>query len=106
MRVWTRLGRCGGKQPVSETQKRPFQLPFNGSLRADFQGTRVTADSGLILVRGLDERLGLSALMELHLSDSRRGKNARLPLPDLTTGAILKATLTSSTALGRSTSNS
>jgi len=43
----------------------------------------MTSDGGLILVRQLDERLGLSELMDLHLSDSRRGKNIQLPLSDL-----------------------
>jgi len=46
-----RVGWCGGGQPVGETQNRPFQLSFNGSLRVDFQGARVTSDGGLILVR-------------------------------------------------------
>ena len=78
-----RLGWCGGGQPVGETQKRPFQLSFNGSLRVNFQGSRVTSDGGLILLRELDERLGLSALMQRHLTDSRRGKNTQLPLADL-----------------------
>src|ERR1700719_4021091 len=78
-----RLGCCGRGQPVRETQKRPFQLSFNSSLRVEFQSARVTSDGGLILVRELDERLGLSALMERHLIDSRRGKNVQLPLSDL-----------------------
>jgi hypothetical protein len=64
-------------------QDRPFQLSFNSSLRVDFQGARVTSDGGLILVRELDERLGLSELMDRHLSDTRRGKNTQLPLADL-----------------------
>jgi hypothetical protein len=68
---------------VGETQNRPFQLSFNSSLKVDFQGARVTSDGGLILVRELDERLGLSALMERHLTDSRRGKNTQLSLADL-----------------------
>src|ERR1700682_315564 len=83
MRVWMRVGWCGGWQPVGETQNRPFQLSFNSSLRVDFQGARVTSDGGLILVRELDERLGLSALMERRLIDSRRGKNVQLPMADL-----------------------
>ncbi len=78
-----RLGWCGGGQPVGEAQKRPFQLSFNSSLRVESQGARVTSDGGLILVRELDERLGLSELMERHLTDSRRGKNTQLPLADL-----------------------
>ena len=40
-------------------------------------------NGGLILVCELDERLGLSELMQHHLRDFRRGKNAQLPLPDL-----------------------
>jgi hypothetical protein len=68
---------------VGETQKRPFQFSFNSSLRVDFQGSRVTSDGGLILVRELDKRLGLSALMQRHLTDSRRDKNTQLPLADL-----------------------
>jgi hypothetical protein len=68
---------------VGEKEKQPFQLSFNSSLRVDFQGARVTSDGGLILVRELDERLGLRALVQRHLSDSRRGKNTQLPLIDL-----------------------
>src|ERR1022692_4548585 len=83
MRVWMRLGWCGGGQPVGEKEKQPFQLSFNSSLKVDFQGSAVTSDGGLILVRELDERLGLSALVQRHLSDSRRGKNTQLPLADL-----------------------
>jgi hypothetical protein len=51
-------------------------------LKVDFQGSRVTSDGGLILVRELDERLGFSELIEQHLTDSR-GKNTQLPLADL-----------------------
>ena len=68
---------------MGETQKRPFQLSFNSSLKVDFQGSRVTSDGGLVLVRELDERLGLSELVDRHLSDSRRGRNIQLPLADL-----------------------
>jgi hypothetical protein len=48
---------------VGEKEKRPFQLSFN-SLRVDFQGSRVTSDGGLILVRELDEHLGFGELIE------------------------------------------
>src|ERR1700680_5128282 len=78
-----RLGRRGGRQPVGETEQRPFQLAFNSALRVDFQGARVTSDGGLIRVRELDERLRLSELVDRHLSDSRRGKNIQFPLADL-----------------------
>ena len=67
---------------MGEKQNQPFQLSFNASLKADFQGSRVTSDGGLILVRELDERLGFGELIEQHLND-RRGTNTRLPLADL-----------------------
>ncbi len=68
---------------MGEDGNKPFQLSFNPSLKVDFQGSRVTSDGGLILVRELDERLGLSVLIERHLLDSRRGRNIQLPLADL-----------------------
>jgi len=67
---------------MGEPQNGPFQLSFNASLRVDFQGSRVTSDGGLILVRELDERLGLGELIAQHLTDSG-GKNTQLPLADL-----------------------
>jgi len=68
---------------VGESQKQPFQLSFNRFLRVDFQGSRVTSDGGLLLVRELDERLGLTGLIQNHLVDSRTGRNAQFPLADL-----------------------
>ena len=67
---------------MGEKQNQPYQLSFNASLKVDFQGSGVTSDGGLILIRELDERLGLGELIEQHLTDSR-AKNARLPFADL-----------------------
>jgi Transposase DDE domain group 1 len=67
---------------VGEAQEEPFQLSFNGGLRVDFQGSRVTSDGGLLPVREQDQRLGFGELIQRHLSD-RRGKNTQLPLTDL-----------------------
>jgi hypothetical protein len=68
---------------MGEIQNQPFQLSFNTSLKVDFQGSRVTSDGGLILVRELDERLGFGELIEQHLTDSRRGKNTQFRFADL-----------------------
>jgi hypothetical protein len=68
---------------MGEKQNQPFQLVFNVSLKVDFQGSRVTSDGVLILVRELDERLGLQKLIEEHLSDSRQGLNKQFTLADL-----------------------
>ncbi len=67
---------------MGEKQTKPFQFGFNGFLKVGFQGSRVTSDGGLILVRELDEHLGLSQLIAQHLTDPR-GTNTRLPLADL-----------------------
>jgi hypothetical protein len=37
-------------------QNQPFQLSFNPSSKVDFQGSRITLDSGLLLVRELCRR--------------------------------------------------
>ena len=62
---------------MGELQTEPFQFTFNGFLKVAFQGSRITSDAGLILVRELDERLGLATLIAEHLSDSRQGLNTQ-----------------------------
>ena len=67
---------------MGESQKQGFQLSFNRFLRVAFQGSRVTSNGGLILVRELDERLGFGELIAQHLTDSR-ANNARVSFADL-----------------------
>ena len=66
---------------MRENQRGPFQLSFNASLKVDFQGSRVTSDGGLILVRELDERLGLGELITQHLSDSQHPTSIGRSIP-------------------------
>ena len=68
---------------MGEKENKPFQLTFNGFLKVDFQVSRVTSDGGLILLRELDERLGLGKLIDEHLTDSRQGTNKKFPFVDL-----------------------
>jgi Transposase DDE domain group 1 len=68
---------------VGEKESEPFQFTFNGFLNVAFQGSRVSSDAGLVLVRELEERLGLEAIIIEHLSDSRHGLNTRFQLADL-----------------------
>ena len=68
---------------MGDKESEPFQFTFNGFLKVAFQGSRVTSDAGLVLVRELDERLGLGAIITEHLRDSRHGLNTQFPLPDL-----------------------
>jgi len=51
---------------MSEEHNQSFQLSFNASLKVAFQGSRVTSDGGLILVRELDESLGFAELIDRH----------------------------------------
>jgi hypothetical protein len=57
-----------------------FNFLSSPLLKIDFQGSRVTSDGGL-LVRELDDRLGLSDLIAEYVTDSR-GKNTQLPMAD------------------------
>jgi Transposase DDE domain group 1 len=61
----------------------PVRLSFNPQLRVEFRGATVTSDAGLLLPRELDERLGLSVLIDRHFTDPRTGHNRQFPLPDL-----------------------
>jgi len=74
---------------MGEAQNQPFQLSFNPRLRIEFQGSRVTSDGGLILVRELDERLGVSDLIAQHITDPR-GKNTQFPLTDLVRQSVYR----------------
>jgi hypothetical protein len=55
------------------------QLSFHKFLRVEFQGSRVTSDGGLVLVRDLDERLGLTGWIQKYLMDSCTGRNTQSP---------------------------
>jgi len=68
---------------VGDATSSPIRLAFNPQLRVEFRGATVTSDAGLLLPRALDERLGLDALIERHLSDLRTGHNLQFSLPDL-----------------------
>ena len=62
---------------MGEKQNGPFQLSFNASLKVDFQRSRVTSDSSLILVRELDERFGLGDLIAQHLKSTHGAGRSR-----------------------------
>ena len=80
--VSTRQGRRMSTR-MSEKQNRSFRLSFNTSLKIGFQRSRVNSYGDLILVHKLDERLGFGDLIVRCRRESRRGKNAQVPLPDL-----------------------
>ncbi len=44
---------------MGEKETESFQFAFNGFLKVAFQGSRMTSDAGLLLIRELDERPGV-----------------------------------------------
>jgi len=64
---------------MADAQAGPVRLSFKPQLRVEFRGATAASDAGLLLPRELDERLGLSALIEQHSSDPRTGRNYRFP---------------------------
>ena len=74
---------------MGETANQPFQLSFSVALKVELQGSRVTSDGGLILVRELNERLGFSDLIAQHVTDPR-GKNTQFPLADLVRQSVYR----------------
>jgi hypothetical protein len=51
------------------------RLGFDRRVRLEFRGTQRSSDGGLLVVRELDDVLGLSGLASAALCDNRRGKN-------------------------------
>ena len=66
---------------MGENQNQPFQLSFNTSLKIDSQGSRVSSDGGLIVVRELDERLILGELIAQHLTTPAGAKTRSFRWP-------------------------
>jgi hypothetical protein len=64
---------------VGEKQNQSFSLSFNPPLKVDFQGSRVTSGSGLLSMRELDKRLGLSAFLTENVVEGQPAKNTRVP---------------------------
>ena len=52
-----------------------IRVDFDGTLKMEFHGTKVTSDAGLLADRELDEAFGLTEMSGLYLSDQRVGKN-------------------------------
>ncbi|MDA2924577.1 transposase [Acidobacteria bacterium AH-259-L09] len=60
-----------------------LKVGFDGSLRFEFHGAKVTSDAGLLAYRDLDEALGLFDSVPSVFHDSRTGRNIQHHLASL-----------------------
>jgi len=68
---------------MGEGQEGSLKLHFDGHLRLEFRGAKVTTDAGLLVVRELDEMLGLTEMAGEMISENRNGRNVQHELAGL-----------------------
>jgi len=62
---------------MGEEKNSYFRVSFNQKLKVGFKGAEVTSDGGLLAIREMDERLGLTKIAGEYLQDNRYGKNVQ-----------------------------
>jgi hypothetical protein len=63
---------------MGEEKQEALRVDFDGRVRLEFHGAKVTSDAGLLAYRKLDEALGLtSSVDEIGMIDPRTGQNTR-----------------------------
>ena len=62
---------------MGDRRKQALRVQFDGKLKLEFHGAKITSDAGLLAFRELDGAFRLTGKGSAVLSDRRRGKNTQ-----------------------------
>ena len=60
-----------------------MKVGFDGGIKLEFHGAKVTSDGGLLAYRDLDHTLGLFDSVSAYFIDNRTGRNIQHAIPTL-----------------------
>ncbi len=73
-----------------EEQKETIRPQFDSSIMIDFQGAKITSDTGFLLLREIDERFGILGPMGTELEDTRSWVHSKHSLLQMTRQRIFQ----------------